>query len=245
MTDKVTRKYFLPAFAVKVIGAITIGLLYHYYYGYGDTLRYHWYATFISEALWSDPVLGLRLLFVDLDNIPPDLAPIIREIKFIADEGTFLMVRITAILSFFCYQSYYAIAVLFATLSFSGAWLLFKAFYKLYPNLHKQLAIVILFVPSVFFWGSGILKDSLTLSALGWLFYATTTFSENKPRNFIFILVSSWLLISIKLYIFLIFVVASQVWLAAKFYHKLRHPLIRILVVPLLLFIISIGIFFA
>ncbi len=245
LTDKTIRKYYLPAFAVKVVGAISIGLIYHFYYGYGDTLRYHWYATFISEKMWSDPVTGLRMLFVDLNNIPPDLWVEFRNVKFITDKGTFLIVRITAFLSFFCYQSYYAVAVLYATLSFSGAWLLFKAFYKLYPSLHKPLALATLFVPSIFFWGSGILKDSITLSALGWLFYAFVTFKEKKVRNTIIIIFSCWLIISIKLYILLMFVVALLIWYAAEFHHKLRHPMLRVLVIPILLFVVSVALFFS
>lgn len=34
-----------------------------------------------------------------------------------------------------------------------------------FPDMYKSLAVSILFIPSVVFWGSGLMKDSITFSA--------------------------------------------------------------------------------
>ena len=41
-SDTVTRKYFIPALTVKIIGAISLGLIYQFYYAGGDTTIYFW-----------------------------------------------------------------------------------------------------------------------------------------------------------------------------------------------------------
>jgi len=37
VTDNTTRKYFFPALTLKIIGAISVGLIYQFYYGGGAT----------------------------------------------------------------------------------------------------------------------------------------------------------------------------------------------------------------
>ena len=38
-----------------------------------------------------------------------------------------------------------------------------------YPRMTKELAIAFLFIPSVIFWGSGIMKDTYTFTAACWM----------------------------------------------------------------------------
>ena len=49
---------------------------------------------------------------------------------------------------------------------------MFLTFYKKYPHLHFRIAIATMFIPSVIFWGSGILKDTIVLACLGISVYA-------------------------------------------------------------------------
>jgi len=58
--------------------------------------------------------------------------------------------------------------MLLALVSFGGVWRMYQIFIMEFPKLERPLAYTFFFLPSVFFWGSGILKDSITLSALGY-----------------------------------------------------------------------------
>ncbi|MBL0097767.1 MAG: hypothetical protein IPP46_15655 [Bacteroidetes bacterium] len=79
-------------------------------------------------------------------------------------------------------QSFLVTTVLCATISFAGIWRLFKVFATEFPDLKKEMAISFLFIPSVFFWGSGLLKDTFTLSALGFFFQVYTIYWFVKKK---------------------------------------------------------------
>jgi hypothetical protein len=47
------RKFFMPAFTLKIFGAILLGIIYQFYYKGGDTLNY-WRQTEIINSSMSD-----------------------------------------------------------------------------------------------------------------------------------------------------------------------------------------------
>jgi hypothetical protein len=236
VSNGLTKKYFIPALTVKFIGAISLGLIYRYYYGYGDTLRYFHYSKVIYRTLSEDFVTGVRLLFVDLKSPAFDLLPYFAGNYFFGakDEGSFLIVRLCGLFGFFTGHSYFAMAIIFAAISFTGIWALYTTFYKLYPALYKQLAYAILFVPSLFFWGSGILKDTLTLGALGWLTYGLVNIVHRKRLflNSLIIIISGYLISIIKIYIILCFIPAAIVWIFYAPVADIKSKLIKTVLLP-------------
>jgi len=78
----------------------------------------------------------------------------------------------------------------------------------LYPNNHRHFAIAVFYVPSLFFWGSCLMKDSITLSALGGFFILAIICLLNKANDFLTsvqLIVSSYLLFTLKPYILISF----------------------------------------
>jgi len=49
--DHPWRKYFMRGLLVKIAGAILIGLIYRYYWGYGDTYNYFFFGKLFNEPL--------------------------------------------------------------------------------------------------------------------------------------------------------------------------------------------------
>jgi len=70
------------------------------------------------------------------------------------------------------FHSYFASAVLVGIFTYGGMWKLYHVFLKEFPELKREFAIACLFIPSCVFWGSGLMKDSFTLSAVGWFTYS-------------------------------------------------------------------------
>lgn len=238
VTDAVNRKYFIPALTLKIIGAIALGLIYQFYYYGGDTFTYFTYGSkFIHEAFLDSPIKGLKLIFAGSDY-QPDTFSYASKIYTYGDSASYFVVRVAGIFDIFTFHTYSATAVLFGVMSFSGVWALFLTFYKQFPRLHVQLAISCFFIPSLFFWGSGLLKDSLTLGALGWCTYAVyQIFIERKK-----ILVSSILLICmfyviyvVKIYILICFMPAAFLWIFSKYLTKVRNLFIKLLIAPFIL----------
>src|SRR5690606_26534391 len=67
-------------------------------------------------------------------------------------ESNFMIIRLTALLSFITFGYYTLIGLFFAMFAYSGLWRLFLFFYEQRPTLHKAFAWSILFFPSVVFW---------------------------------------------------------------------------------------------
>jgi hypothetical protein len=118
-------------------------------------------------------------------------------------------------------------------------------FYHLYPQLHKKLAIAILFMPSVFFWGSGFLKDTITLGALGWAFYGFyfgLILRRNIMSNIIILVISLIVIKAIKVYILLCFLPAAFFWVFLEYRARITSRALQFFALPFTIaFSIPIG----
>lgn len=240
-TNKKTRQYFIPALTVKIIGAISVGLIYQFYYGggnpSGDTFNYFKDAEVIYDAFLTSPKLGIKLLVAN-GEYSPDIFSYATKMYWFRSSTEYFVIRVIGTLSLITLHTYTATAVLFAALSSSGVWALYRSFCKLYPQLYREFALGVLFVPSVFFWGSGILKDTITLGALGWATWAIVRiFFEKKGilTAVTILLISLYSIYSIKVYILLCFVPAAILWVFIGNVEHIRSPLLKILTLPVLL----------
>jgi hypothetical protein len=249
VTTPQTRRFFLPALWVKFAGAILMGLLYQFWYGGGDTFNYFTHGSrWIWEAFNADFMTGLQLLFESGGaNRQPETFQYSQHIWYYRDPNSFFVVRIVALIDLFTFHTYSATALFFAAFSFSGMWAFFSVLARKYPVDLKWLAIALLFVPSVVFWGSGILKDTITLGALGWLTYAMIHIIDLKNRRVQYWLVAAiaaLLILNIKIYILICYLPTVVVWVYWKQIKAIRSTAIRILVAPImLLFFAAIGFF--
>ena len=137
----------------------------------------------------------------------------------------YLISVIGALIGLFTMTTYLPTAVIFAAISFIGVWKLYVVFTKLYPRLSKHLAYAILFIPSVIFWGSGFMKDTITLSCIGWVthfFYLI--FFENKKivLNSIFAIFFIYVIFIIKSYIVMAFLPAVLLWGVGLLSYKIK-----------------------
>jgi hypothetical protein len=216
VTDSVNRKYFIPALTVRIIGALAVGFLYQFYYGGGDTFSYHTNGSrLIWNALTDSPFTAFKL-FMGRGNYSGDVFPYASKIIFYNDPSSFVVIQIAFLFDILTFSSYSATAVLFALIGFTGMWLLFKVFYRMYPKIHLQIAIACFFIPSVFFWGSGILKDTVTLSALGFMIYSSYNLFVLRRNGILMIIclgVSLYILYAVKIYILLTLLPALIIWI--------------------------------
>lgn len=236
VTDDVNRRYFFPALTVRVFGALAVGFLYQFYYDGGDTFAYHTHGSRpLWEAIIDSPLDGVSLLFVN-GEYGPGIWDTANRIWYWNDPQSFFVIRLAAILDLFTFSSYSGTAVLFAMIAFAGGWMLFLTFYKMYPGMHRWVAFSVLFIPTVVFWGSGIFKDTVTLSALGAATYAFhRIFLERKGKISLILLMlfSFWVIFSIKKYILLCFLPAVLLWWVATHLSRISSMMLRMILAPL------------
>jgi hypothetical protein len=235
VTDEVTKKYFFPALTLRIIGALAVGFIYQFYYGDGDTFSFHTRGSRIMwEAFMDSPEKGFQLFWYGSDDIN-DVYKYASKIIFLTDKTSFAVIRLSFIFDILTFSSYAATAMLFGVLGFVGMWMFFLTFYKQYPHLHRGLAIAAFFIPSVFFWGSGLLKDTVCLAFLGiatYQVYDNFIGSKFSWRKLVWLALSLLIIYKVKPYIVLTFLPASVIWVFLLNLKKLRSIALRWIVFP-------------
>jgi hypothetical protein len=241
VTYEENKKYFLPALTLKMLGAVALGALYQFYYGGGDTFGYFTHgAKHIYEAFFDNPTVGLKLIFGE-SNFDGDVYAYASNIWMYRDAPAYNVVRIAGLFAVLTGGTYSGTALLFAVVSFSGLWAMYMAFSKLFPNHILGLAIAILFIPSTIFWGSGILKDSVTYGMLGWSTAAVINllYWRKKQLLWVLILISALVLaFMIKEYIVLSFIPAAMIWAYFVLLRQVRNKMLKVLVAPIVIVLV-------
>ena len=241
------RKYYMPALSVKIFGAIFIGLIYAYYYKSGDTFNYFYHAQLINNSFDESFSKWINLLFHIPDVNDGRYYNDISQMGLYRDPPSYTVAAITALFSSLTFNTYLPTAVLFAFISFSGLWALFRTFASLYPQLVRPIAISVLFIPSVFVWGSGIFKDTVCIFGLGWLTYGSFRLlvqRDYSASNIILTVLSFVLIAKIKMYILLGFVPALLTWLLFNYSQKIKSSAQKFFIRLFFMSIITAGFLF-
>jgi len=235
-------KYFMPALICKLIGAIGICLIYSFYYTGGDVISYYLTAKTFVNVLYSGRI-GLFIEMFNFYNINIHDLPI-DEYTFggiyFSDSDTYALFT-SAITIPFCIlgcNCFVPTTIVLSSLSFIGLWKMYEAFVFLFSHLKKQFAIAIFFMPSVFFWGSGILKDTYTLSCVGFFIYGVFNYyilKNKKIKYLLLLLIAGLLILLIKPYIILALIPGTSIWINFVRFERIKNRLLRKLVIPLII----------
>ena len=107
----------------------------------------------------------------------------------------------------------------------------------LYPGFEKGLAYIVLFLPSIAFWGSGIMKDSYTVSSACWLtynFYMILILRKKVLVNAIFLFINLFIIINMKPYVILSLLPGIILWLNNAYLKQIKNIFLKILILPLI-----------
>ncbi|MET4106905.1 hypothetical protein [Hymenobacter sp. UYP22] len=236
-TNPLTRKYFIPALSVKFLGAIGLGLVYQFYYGGGDTFNYFSHVSTVHSSLSDSFSIWLRLL--QAPEIPDgDMLRYTGRMYWYKAPTEYFVVKVASICSLFCFNSYAVIGLCFAFISFAGMWAMYVTFLRIYPLAYKKFAIAVFFLPSVFFWGSGLMKDSLCIGALGWTFYGfyhVFIAKKNVVTGIALGALGAYVLMSVKVYILLSFMPPALLWVFNENSQRIKSAALRLALKPLFL----------
>lgn len=235
-------KYFIPALTFKIIGAISFCTIYTFYYEGGDATNYFESAATYVNVLYNEGFGAFSDIVMFFKNdvyLTGHFNETNGYICFAAqDYYALFTVVLTVPICLIAAKSFYATAIILSSLSFIGSWKLYEVFVIHFPAYKKQFAIAILFVPSVIFWGSGVLKDTYTLSAVGFYTYCIYRFFIEKKWHVKYLaglIAFSLILIFIKPYIFFALLPGSLVWIFFQKFDNIRSPLLKALSIPMLL----------
>lgn len=235
--------YFLLGLFVKLFASIAFCLIYIFYYGGGDTLSYFEGGLALNNLMFENFGHYLEILIGQADEsawayfstktgYPPWY--------MWKDPHTFFVCRIVSPIMLISGNSFFTTSIVLAAISYIGSWKLFQFFNHFYPDLKNQIAISVLFFPSVIFWGSGILKDTFTLFASCWLIYAifkVFILKQQRLTNFVIAIIMAMIIIKIKPYILLALTPGIGLWISFQRIKSIQNKLVRFLFFPSVIFV--------
>ncbi len=191
------------------------------------------------QVLFSDNTPETKSLFTSDTGVPYSY--------MYYDDKTCMVLRMTSILLLAGFKSFLISSVLLSVLSYIGLWKIYKLLCSYYPELSKILCYAVLFVPSITFWGSGILKDTYTMAATGLITFSFhELFIKKRLRsvvNWFLFFLSVSILLSVKPYIFMTILPCLFIWLIFERMEKTKNILVYGLASPIFLAILFGGMY--
>ncbi|MCW5909804.1 MAG: hypothetical protein KIT62_01960 [Cyclobacteriaceae bacterium] len=154
---------FWSAWILRLIMGILVGLVYTYYYDANDTWNFFEDAKTLAALARADLPGYLSFLFTG----NPDHA--IWQSLIYQEERSLFFVKALSLLAWISGGSYWICSLYFSTISFAAAWILFRTVIRYFEKAKPAAALSFLFFPSVVFWSSGLVKETLALAGIFWM----------------------------------------------------------------------------
>jgi hypothetical protein len=232
------RKYvFVLLFAAKIIGGIGVYSVYTFYYdpAMSDIHKFYRGGLALYDAADDDFADYLRLV-TGIQGDQPQLQKYYdnadhwtREFNYGLFNDNRTIMRFNAIVCLISGGNIFIHIVIMAFLSFLGAFALFKAFSKVVRVNQYLLLFAAFLVPSCWFWTSGLMKEGLTMLAVGFAFWFLVKMDEKFRFLHLFgFLIACSLIFTSKVYVLPAFLPAVFFLVISK-RMKIKHQIISFL----------------
>lgn len=235
--DAEVRRYYRRAFNFKVISVIIFTLLTEFYFKGGDTSLYFQASKDLQTALQDNsdniwPIIQRDRLtptsplfdYFYYDNYDLDIT-----YGYMMSPPNFFPPKLALIPLYLFGGSYIAINMCFGFFAFLGAIQLYRFFLNYFPALKRELAVGCLFLPSVVYWSSGLLKDPVTFGAVGFVLFGfyNLFIGRNIFSALLAIIICAFFLYIMKVYILLVLILAIVVWKFTEVSRKIENSTLR------------------
>lgn len=249
--DPELRKYFFMAFYLHMFGAVAYALMVQYYYGYGDSFVFYYGSDFLSTRLLRDPG-NYQYFLKSAEDVKAWYDFEVGDMNYSGYFGitsNLFIMKVSALLSFLAFNKYLIITLFFGLFAFAGVWKLFLVFKDINKDKEvKLLAWAILYTPSIWFWGSGLIKDSICIGGIGFIIHFLYKFFVKKEvslKNIIALIVLVYIVGTIKNYIIIVLSVSLSVFVFYKFVTPFKNLVIRGFIILIFLTVVLVVAFVA
>ncbi len=225
--------YLYLGFSAKMLFSIAFALMSQFYFKEGDTFMYFSSGLDFKTAFFNNFPDNFHLLTMPSDEFGKYYEQNFdntANFGYINSSSILFFAKISGFLSILAFNGYLLTSVLMGALAFSGMWRLFVLFSNKYPHLIKQIAVCFLFLPSILYWGGGIMRDTICLAGVGWLFssfYYCFISRTGNWKEVLILLGSFYLLFEVKAYIVIILALVFSLWMLVILFKKIKSSVIR------------------
>lgn len=168
-------------FLLRIAAGVALWAIYTYVYpdrATADVFKYFDDSAHMFKALPEKPGDYLRMI-TGIGNDAPyfrdlyyrDMNNWVRHYESDLYNDAHTIIRFNAIVRLFSFGEFHVHSVVTAFLSLTGLVGLYRAFVRSLPGRENLLALAIFLLPSVLFWASGVIKESLLFFGIGLLMY--------------------------------------------------------------------------
>ncbi|NBG65372.1 hypothetical protein [Acidiluteibacter ferrifornacis] len=220
-------RFYFPSLFVHVFGAIGFCLVYGLYYGGGDSYYYFRGGESLVNMFFMFPLDTLSVYPYNISDLPDNLKYITTWLGGENGEDAFLTMKLASIFCLLGLNSFIGASIILSFVSFLANWKLFKVINSslLASNIIVPKLYYLLFIPSLLFWGTGILKDTFVFIFLVFIFntivnYFNPTYKVGKLKGILILIVCiivGIFMLKLKAYVFYSFIVS----LAISYYNRI------------------------
>ncbi|WP_139828032.1 hypothetical protein [Marivirga sericea] len=197
-TRRDDRIVFAIFSVLKISCGLLMGFLYWTYYeGVGDTIYFHEQAQVLFNFFQTD-----RISFSEWVGIAP-LSLTHADFSAQAEPRTFFFVRFLSMLTAFTQGNYLIMSAYVSFFSALATWGFARELVRSTSDNKLVIYVAILFVPSITFWSSGLLKESLMTTAIYVLGIVIIRWLKKRQKWWYFIptILSIYVLWKVKYYV--------------------------------------------
>jgi hypothetical protein len=204
------RGLIFASYAAHVFSAFAQVLITSEYYSGGDMTIYFDTGALIADVVTYDPGRFLPELWALIVH-EPSLWPF----PVLGEGGsTGTMSGISGLLQVLLGESIYAVCVALSVAAFFGQLALYRVFRELFPeSVWPRLLLATMLVPSVVFWSSAILKETIVIAAFGWVILGLHRFVQRSHiKGIALVVLGGFWIAMVKAYVLFALAVAAAVW---------------------------------
>lgn len=222
----IKRKYVLLALYLKIIAGFGLTFLYTNYYterSEADVFKYFDDSKIMHEALKEKPADYFQMLLgINNDNSYFDenyytkMNHWYREYETVTYNDSHTIIRVNAFFRMFSFGFFQVHNLFMIFLAFLGLVALFRVFHTYFKGRPYELYFAVFLIPSLLFWSSGALKESILIFGLGLFLYAIQQliFIGFSIIRLLAAILGGVLLFYTKMYVLAVFipVLAANLW---------------------------------
>lgn len=238
----ISFKTLTTLFTFKFIVGISVYYVYTYYYSdrkTADVFKYFDDAQFLYENVYTHSPLKFWKIIFGIQNEASEIHQHLIETHYwfkphasnvFNDNRT--VIRFNAVIYLFSFGYYHVHTLVLSTLSFIGLTGIYRTFLTEFKDRKKELLAACFLIPSVLFWGSGILKESILIFGIGLFIFGFIRFFTNQKKRLYFtiMLLTLGLLAITKTYVLLVILPSILAWILINYLNIKRIGITFLLV---------------